>query len=236
MPPIMSFRFRSHEKEFLDNDNIETKDLYRNLVELDIINNRLGGYNASQKGLADILKTKKTIRTILDVGFGGGDFIKQLSLFAEKNNSRLFFYGIDLKRDCIVYAENNLAELNDKKLICDDYRNISAEQLDRIDVVHCSLFLHHLTDKEIIVLFEHARLNRCIILANDLHRNWFAWFSILVLTRLFSKSHLVKNDAPISVKRGFKRNELISFLEKAGFSDYSVKWSWAFRFIITAYE
>lgn len=232
----MLFRYRSNEKEYLDNSHIATKDLYRNLIELDVINKQLGGYNASLKGLSDILKTKKAVRTILDIGFGGGDSIKQLSKFADKNNTKLFFYGVDLKSDCFNYAEDNLSALNNKKLICDDYRNISAELLKQIDVIHCSLFLHHLTDEEIISLFKFGKSNQCIILANDLHRNWFAYYSIKFLTALFSKSYLVKNDAPLSVKRGFKKSELVSLLEKAGFKNYSVKWSWAFRYIVIADE
>jgi D-alanyl-D-alanine dipeptidase len=47
---------------------------------------------------------------------------------------------------------------------------------------------------------------------------------------------LVKNDAPLSVKRGFRKSELVSLLEKAGFKNYSVKWSWAFRYRIVGYE
>lgn len=230
----MQFGYRSTEKEYLDNSVIATKDLYRNLIELDTINKQLGGYNASQKGLTDILKTKCTVRAILDIGFGGGDSIKQLSKFADKNKTKLFFYGVDLKSDCVKFAEENLFALNNKKLICDDYRNISKEFLKQIDVIHCSLFLHHLTDEEIISLFKFGKSNQCIILANDLHRNWFAYYSIKVLTALFSRSYLVKNDAPLSVKRGFKRNELISLLERAGFKNYSVKWSWAFRYIVIA--
>ena len=228
----MPFRFRSNEKELLDSSQIETKDLYRNLAELDIINKQLGGYNASRKGLAAILKTKKTIQTVLDIGFGGGDSIKQLSKFSDKNNTKLFFYGVDLKSDCVNYAESNLSTLSNKKLICDDYRNIPDELLRQIDIIHCSLFLHHLTDEEIISLFKFGKANSCIILANDLHRHWFAYYSIKFLTALFSRSYLVKNDAPLSVKRGFKRNELVSLLEKAGFKNYSVKWSWAFRYIL----
>jgi len=232
----MQFRFRSNEKEYLDNSIIATGDLYRNLKELDIINKQLGGYNASLKGLSTILKEKKTVDTILDIGFGGGDSIKQLSKFADNNKKKLFFYGVDLKSDCVTYAENNLSALDNKKLICDDYRNISEELLKKIDVIHCSLFLHHLTDEEIISLFKFGKSNQCIILANDLHRNWFAYYSIKILTALFSKSYLVKNDAPLSVKRGFKRSELIALLERAGFKNYSVKWSWAFRYILIANE
>jgi 2-polyprenyl-3-methyl-5-hydroxy-6-metoxy-1,4-benzoquinol methylase len=230
----MRLKYRSNDKEYLDNNFIETKDLYQNLVELDVINKRLGGYNASRKGLAAILHTGKPIRNILDIGFGGGDSIKQLSKFSDKKMPGLFFYGVDLKNDCVIYAERNLTGLHNKHLICDDYRNISAELLAKIDVVHCSLFLHHLTDDEIINLFRFGKANGCIILANDLHRNWFAYYSIKVLTYFFSKSYLVKNDAPLSVKRGFKRSELISLLQRAGYQDYSVKWSWAFRYILIA--
>lgn len=236
LPKNMPFRFRSNEKEYLDGNNIAVNDLFKNLTELDIINRQLGGYNASVSGLSDILKTNKEISTILDIGFGGGDSIKQISGFADDNNLKLFFYGVDLKNDCLKYAEDNLYLIDNKKLICDDYRNISANLLKRVDVIHCSLFLHHLTDEEIIGLFKFCKSNQCIILANDLHRHWLAYYSIKFLTTLFSKSYLVKNDAPLSVKRGFKKNELILLLKKAGFSNYSVKWSWAFRYKIIAHE
>lgn len=232
----MQFRFRSYEKEYLDNSIIATKDLFRTLVELDIINTYLGGYKASLQGLKDILKTKRPIRNVLDIGFGGGDSIKELSRFADKQKLPLFFYGVDLKDDCIKYAEKNLATLNNKKLICDDYRNIAPALLEQIDIIHCSLFLHHLTDEEIISLFAFGRAHQCILLANDLHRNWLAYYSIKILTYLFSKSWLVKNDACLSVRRGFKKKELESLLQQAGYQHYSVKWSWAFRYIITAYE
>lgn len=232
----MQLSHRSGDKEYLDNSFIETKDLYRNLVELDSINKRLGGYKASRKGLAAILNTKKAIHTVLDIGFGGGDSIKQLSTLSDKKKVKLFFYGVDMKNDCVAYAEKNLIELNNKQLICDDYRNISAELLRKIDVIHCSLFLHHLGDDEIINLFRFGKANGCIILANDLHRNWIAYYSIKFLTYCFSKSYLVKNDAPLSVKRGFKKRELISLLQRAGFENYSVKWSWAFRYIVIATE
>ena len=201
----MLLKVRSYEKEYLDSSNIETKDLFRNLIELDIINKQLGGYNASLNGLADILITHIEVSNILDIGFGGGDAIKQLSRFTEKKNLKLFFYGVDYKSDCVKYAEDNLYLVLNKKLICDDYRNISEDLLKQIDIIHCSLFLHHLTNEEIISLFKFCKSNRCIMLANDLHRHWFAYYSIKFLTALFSKSYLVKNDAPLSVKRGFKK-------------------------------
>ncbi len=232
----MQFRFRSNEKEFLDNSVIATKDLYQTLKELHVINTYLGGYKASLQGMRNILKTKKPVRNILDVGFGGGDFIKIFSKFSDRNDLKLFFYGVDLKTDCIKYAEENLASLPNKELICDDYRNISPSLLEKIDIIHCSLFLHHLSNEEIIGLFKFGKDHGCMILANDLHRNWLAYYSIEFLTALFSRSWLVKNDAGISVRRAFRKNELESLLKQAGYKKFFVKWSWAFRFIIIGYE
>jgi 2-polyprenyl-3-methyl-5-hydroxy-6-metoxy-1,4-benzoquinol methylase len=232
----MQFKIRSYQKEHLDNDDIPAPDLFRTLVELDVINKRLGGYKASKKGLAQIIRTRKEVRTILDLGFGGGDFIRELSKFGEKYHTPLFFYGVDLKMDCINYAQKNLADLQNKELICDDYRNISPALLEKIDVIHCSLFLHHLTDDEILSLFRFAKTHNCIILANDLHRHWLAYYSISILTAVFSKSWLVKDDAGLSVRRAFRKKELESLLQKAGYTHYSVKWNWAFRFTIIAFE
>lgn len=232
----MQLQFRSYEKEFLDNSEITTRDLYQTLIELDVINTYLGGYKASLQGMKDILKTERPIHNVLDIGFGGGDSIKQLSRFAEKRNLPLFFYGVDLKSDCVNYAEKNLASLKNKELICDDYRNIAPELLARIDIIHCSLFLHHLTDEEILSLFKFGKAHRCMLLANDLHRNWLAYYSIKFLTALFSKSWLVKNDACLSVRRAFRKKELESLLQQAGYTKYSVKWNWAFRFTVIGYE
>jgi hypothetical protein len=40
---------------------------------------------------------------------------------------------------------------------------------------------------------------------------------------------MVKYDAPLSVQRAFKRNELELILEKAGIMNYKLRWKWAFR-------
>ncbi|MDQ3051663.1 MAG: methyltransferase domain-containing protein [Bacteroidota bacterium] len=230
----MLYTVRSNESEFLDNNSISTGDLFKNLAELATINKLLGGHRASVMGMAEIIRSNPSVKNILDVGFGGGDSILHLSKFAQERNLSLMFHGVDLKPDCLKYAEAILFSLKNKSLICKDYRDLSPEMLEQMDVIHCGLFLHHLDDEEIIHLFQMARFHKCILLINDLHRHWFAYQSIRLLTGLFSGSWLVKNDAPISVKRGFRKKELIALLKAAGFSDYTVKWTWAFRYIVIA--
>lgn len=226
---------RSYQKELMDADDIPTADLYQTLKELNSINTLLGGYNATLQGLKSILKFKP-IKTIMDVGFGGGDSIRQMVEFGSSRKLPFYFYGVDMLQDCVKYATQNLKEIPNKELICDDYRNISPQLLQKIDVLHSCLFLHHLTDEQIIDLFKFGKQHGCIILANDLHRHWFAYYSIKYLTAIFSKSPLVRNDACLSVRRAFKKSELESFLLQAGFTHYTVKWSWAFRFTVIGYS
>jgi len=230
----MLLQKRSYQKELLDRDSIPKADLYRNLYELNIINTILGGHKASRKGLQLILDKKKEVFKIMDIGFGGGDFIRELSLVKNTCGKGLFFFGVDLKQECVNYAEENLKNIRNKILLCEDYKNLNTELLENIDVIHCSLFLHHLTEEEIVQLFKFSKTHNCTLLINDLHRHWLAYYSIKFLTSVFSKSYLVKNDAPLSVKRGFKKNELKQLLHQAGYANYSIKWNWAFRYIITA--
>ena len=67
---------------------------------------------------------------------------------------------------------------------------------------------------------------------NDLQRHWLAYYLIHILTQLFSKSYLVKNDASLSVARGFKKLEWQSLFKKAEITHCQITWKWAFRFLI----
>ena len=67
---------------------------------------------------------------------------------------------------------------------------------------------------------------------NDLQRHSFAYNSIKILTKLFSNSYLVKNDAPLSVARGFHKKELEDLLNTAQIKNPQIIWKWAFRFLV----
>jgi hypothetical protein len=69
---------------------------------------------------------------------------------------------------------------------------------------------------------------------NDLHRHPLAYHSIKWITKIFSKSYLVKNDAPLSVLRGFKRKEWKGLFQQAGIDNYELQWKWAFRWLIVS--
>ena len=71
---------------------------------------------------------------------------------------------------------------------------------------------------------------------NDLHRHPLAYYSIRLLTQLFSKSPMVKNDGPLSVLRSFQRKELSYLIKTTGFHSFEIEWKWAFRWRVIAYS
>lgn len=226
------FKERSHKKELLDGENIPENDLFQNLKELDSINHLLGGYSITFKALKKMLTKDKTY-TIVDIGSGGGDTLKRIFNWSKKQNLKVNLVGVDLKQTCIDYSErvNPNPEIT---FICDDYRSLQSH-LTNVDVIHACLFCHHLSSQEITELIQFAQKQNATLVINDLQRNWFAYYSIKVLTRIFSKSYLVKNDAPLSVLRGFVKSELREILQNSGAKNYTIRYKWAFRYEVIVY-
>jgi 2-polyprenyl-3-methyl-5-hydroxy-6-metoxy-1,4-benzoquinol methylase len=230
------FNARSYQKELLDATHIDKDLLWQNLKELAFINTYLGGHQISKSALNHLfplLKQNKLIR-IADIGCGGGDSILAIHQWFANKNIPLHIMGVDLKADCIDYAINYCKSLNNVQFICDDFRNVFA-QFEKIDIVHASLFCHHFTEKEIISFIKICKANGAIFIINDLERNPIAFYAIKLLTRLFSKSPLVKHDAPLSVRRGFKKKEWQAMLTQAHVKHFVLKNKWAFRHQLIIY-
>ncbi len=218
-------KVRINKAELLDQENIPRLDLFQNLRELEIINRFLGGHRAVLKGVSFFAKQKDNMRFV-EIGSGGGDNLR--AIHSEYKNSQLA--GIDLKSDCSIYAKNNSS--GTIQYYTDDFRNLLNYQ-NTNEVIFNSLFCHHFSNDQLVEMLKWMNENSNLgFFIADLHRHWLAWISIKFLTSLFSKSYLVKNDAPLSVKRGFKRKEWEKLLKKAGIINYEIHWIWAFRFLI----
>lgn len=235
---MVVFNKRSEQKELLDADEIPAEHLHRNLYELDVINRLLGGHAVTLAGLGKLnLETDRTY-SILDIGSGGGDTLKAIAVWGKKKGLQLQLTGVDLKKDCIDYARFFCKDHSNIHFIQSDYRDL-ASQDTKYDIIITSLFCHHLTNEELGTLFSWAaaQTQRAFVM-NDLHRNRLAYYSISWLTRLFSRSYLVKNDARLSVLRGFRQNELLTILEQAGIlhHSYQLQWKWAFRWLLILHK
>jgi 2-polyprenyl-3-methyl-5-hydroxy-6-metoxy-1,4-benzoquinol methylase len=226
------FKYRSHKKELLDEHDIPVEELRLNLRELHVINRRLGGYGASVSALKKVISNRTGV-TIVDIGCGGGDTLKTIYRKVRRHPG-FRLYGIDIKAACIDYCKNNDPH-PEIDFIADDYLNV-CKHVPRIDVLHAALFCHHLTEQEIVRLLRFALDHKSVLVINDLERNSIAYYAIRTLTRLFSKSRLVKHDAPLSVLRGFKRSEWKNMIAEAGAKKFTINNRWAFRHQVIVYE
>lgn len=230
---MIDYTKRSYKKELLDRDDIPFADIQQNMKELDFINTCLGGHSITISGLKKLHGKKETI-TVAEIGCGGGDNLRALNAWCHKNNVHASFTGIDINEFCIDFARTYSKE--NINLIASDYKLVNLKE-NKPDVIFSSLFCHHFTDEELIEMMQWMKANSNIgFFINDLHRHKIAYHFIKFTTKLFSKSYLVKNDAPLSVLRGFKKKEWINILEKAGIKNYSIKWKWAFRYLITVFN
>jgi 2-polyprenyl-3-methyl-5-hydroxy-6-metoxy-1,4-benzoquinol methylase len=222
---------RSNKFELLDEVNIPSKDLFRNLYELEVINKRLGGHKATFKGLS-YFNFNGNSNSLLDIGSGGGDTLRAIakSKYGKHFNQ---LDGADLKSDCIVYAKGHSKQFENISYYENDYKICLESNKNQYDIISNALFCHHFTDEQLIEMLklmqQHCKMGFVI---NDLQRHWLAYYSIKLLTTLFSKSYLVKNDAPLSVARSFKKFDWERLLSRAGIEGAIIKWSWAFRYVI----
>lgn len=219
---------RSVETEIMDDLDIHGEVIDQTLKELDTINRRLGGNAISLSSFKKLLKNHD-VKSLADLGCGGGDIMMGMAKIAQSAKSKISFIGIDANPHIVDYAKRN----------CKDWTNIDFQSINifekefksqKYDIIHCCLFLHHFTEVQLVDLFRSFKDQaRVAIIVNDLHRHPLAFYSIKWITRFFSKSYMVRNDAAVSVARGFTRSELVSTLSQAGISNYTLRWRWAFR-------
>lgn len=221
------FSRRSTAEEMMDDFSLGHEIIDPIMDELEVVNKLLGGYevffNAFEKlKLVDGL-------SVSDWGCGGGDSLQRIALWARKKNLKLKLIGIDATPAAVEYARKKSSEFPEITYIISDVMSDSL-QANQFDVVVSSLFSHHFKDQEWVELIRKmcSCANKAVIV-NDLHRHWFAYHSIGILTAAFSKSKMVKHDSKVSVLRSFSRRDIVRMLKEAKIENYSLKWMWAFR-------
>jgi ubiquinone/menaquinone biosynthesis C-methylase UbiE len=191
---------RVHTPELMDDPAQPPEAFARAYRELRTINRYLGGVRAVRRFLPDLEEG-----SILDVAAGACDIGDRVAL-----NGRWRVVALDRQREGLLHAEHCLPVVGD------------AFELpfapDTFDYVTSSLFFHHLQDDACARLLEGlVRVARRRVVVNELHRAAVAYWSIQWLTRLFSGSAMIRNDAPLSVLRGFRAQELVDIAARAGF-------------------
>lgn len=216
--------------EKMDDFNISGLELRKTLITLGRINKWLGGNRVTLNGINKVLNghPREQPITILDLGCGGGDILRDVAELGFRRGYSFKIIGIDANKNTLGYAKELSQSFPDIKFLhCDIFSN-KFERLE-YDLVLTSLFLHHFDDIKLEGLLKRIHEKATIgIVVNDLHRHPIAYFLFKLLC-VFTTNKMVKEDGLISILKGFKRDELMRISENIG-AGYTIKWKWAFRY------
>jgi SAM-dependent methyltransferase len=218
---VTSLRVRATEPELLDVGVPEAEAL-RSLADLRFVNRWLGNRQAVLRAVAPHLPPGGRL---LDVGCGSGD----VPAFLESRlPGPLLAVGLDVKTLHLRAAPRGV-----HPVVADVRRLPFADHA--FDVVTASLFLHHFDAPELPVLIRRlARLARRALVLNDLHRALVPFLFGRAAFPLLFRSPVSVTDGLLSIRRGFRAEELRAALEAAGLPGVAIRRSFPYRLLAVA--
>lgn len=227
------FKKRATGLEIMDDFNLSADEIDPLLGGLEKVNQYLGGYNVVFSALKEV--SVQNHFHISDWGCGGGDVLRAIAKKAKKQNLEIKLTGIDATPAAVNFANRK----NTSPEIHYILANVLSEEIStlKFDIVLSTLFTHHFDDGAWVLLIKKMlACSQYAVIIDDLHRHWFAYYAIKIITRIATHSRLARYDGPLSVLKGFKRKELESLLQKADIKNYNIQWMWAFRWRIILYK
>lgn len=193
----------------------------KNLRDLARINKLTGARRELVQQLRRRFRTDDSFN-FLDVGAASGDMAR--AVLASFPNARVC---------CLDLLLRNLQSAPEGKVQADAFAlPFSAASFD---VVHCSLFLHHFSNEAVEkLILEMSRVAGKLVLIQDLHRHWLAYYFLPATRWIFFWRRLTVEDGMKSVAAGWRRKELEIILERIHLLEAS-KISWhfpSFRYFI----
>lgn len=225
---------RAYDAEIMDDFDLPMSEIAPVLGGLGKVNSWFGGHNHLIKALKNFPVQKGHF--VSDWGCGGGDALIAIAKWGAKNNLELKLTGIDAALAAISFAHSQSAAFSNINYLKQDV--ITDEAGTRqYDIIISSLFTHHFDDEQWVKLIKNMQASaRKGIIITDLHRHWLLYYAVIVITHIFTRNKMARNDGPLSVKRAFKKHELVALLKNAGIDNYNLTWHWPFRWQLIIYK
>ena len=222
---------RTDKEELMDDFSIGGDLLRDTLDKLEKINRWLGGNKVTVNGLKALLKNhpKEQKITIVDIGCGHGDILRDVAKFGRKEGYKFTLIGLDANSAAIDYANELSMEYPELSFKTQDIFSKDFKS-ETFDVVIATLFLHHFKEEQLVSFLKNTiKQTKIGMVVNDLHRHTLAYYLFLLLS-IFISNKMIIEDGLTSVLRGFKRDDLEKISSKINVTP-QISWKWAFRFL-----
>jgi len=204
--------------ELMDGADWTDDELRANFRDIRRINRLAGGVSAILDELPSLLRDVPSDReaVILDLGTGSADIPLAIVRWARRQQRPVRVIASDASPAMLAIAWEHTASIPEIELERRDARAVPMPDRS-VDVVLCSLTLHHFPpDEACAILAEMRRLARAGFVVNDLVRNRRAYAAAWLTARLFTRNRLTRHDAPLSVLRAYTPAELAELLHMSG--------------------
>ena len=224
-----------HQPELLDGP-LDARLLAGNLRDLVRANRLLDGAELSWRALLAATRRgqgQPTTLSLLDVGTGAADIPRHLLRRAAASALRLVITATDVRSEIVDMAHSKVSEEADLGIEQADGERLPYRERS-FDVVHCSLVLHHLEPAHVgAALADMARVARRAVIVNDLDRRRRWWLAAWLLSRLATGNRYTRHDAPLSVRRAYRPNEVSALAAQVGLREVTRLWARpAYRYAI----
>lgn len=142
--------------------------------------------------------------TVLDVGSGSGDVPAFFQRLLEAEHVSPTVLALDHDPTAVALAAREVPN----GAVCGDALRLPFADRS-IDLVTAVKFAHHFHGAGLArLLAEMTRVARRRVIVLDIRRHWLAYWGFVAWSRVFTRNRLVRADGPLSVLRGFTREEL----------------------------
>jgi ubiquinone/menaquinone biosynthesis C-methylase UbiE len=229
------FAQRSRDLEHIDKGDYTPEEYEGCLAELRRVNRWLGDVSALRRSvLPDIGRDSRSRFTLLDVGAGTGELLREVALAARRRGAESKLVGLELNERAAYAALEESRAFPEVTSVRGDALRLPFDD-GAFDYVMCSLFTHHFPDDAcVLVLKEMARVARKRVYCIDLHRHPVAYYFYTTVGRLILHNRLTREDGALSILRAFRPDELRRLGERAGLKEVQVGRRFPYRLVLRA--
>ncbi len=164
--------------------------------------------------------------TLIDVGFGHGDMLRAIAVWARRRGIGASLTGVDLNPKSAPVA----VAATDPALNIAYVTGDAADQ-PAPDFVVSSITAHHMNDAELTGFLRWMEATaKHGWFVNDLHRSRIAWAGFAVIAMVMRWHPIVRHDGMVSVRRSFRRADWERLIAAAGIDRSAVTIRWVFPF------